>query len=195
MSDLARSARDLEAVLAWQDQIQNHQVDCLLIQDLAHPRTIRGHADAIALLRQVGVDRAPDFGLVVDHQDVPCFAHRSSRTRSFFIPRRLGPERGGPAPLSARFPGQILAPGFRKSYCAILQPGFPRWLLPIADKRSTKGVSERVRPYTGTIDHDLPLYWASWSGISSTPSTSRPSRKPSRPSPTSSAPAPTRSSS
>ncbi len=39
-------------------------------------------------------------------------------------------------------------------------PGFPRWLLPIADKRSTKGVSERVLPYTGTIDHDLPLYWA-----------------------------------
>ncbi len=29
--------------------------------------------------------------------------------------------------------------------------GFPRWLLSIADKRNTKGVSERVRPYTGMV--------------------------------------------
>ena len=41
-----------------------------------------------------------------------------------------------------------------------IKPGFPGWLLPIADKRSTKAVSDRVRPYTGTIDHDLPFYWA-----------------------------------
>ena len=38
------------------------------------------------------------------------------------------------------------------------QPRLPRWLLHIVDKGSTKGVSERVRPYTGTIEHDLPLY-------------------------------------
>ena len=30
----------------------------------------------------------------------------------------------------------------------------------VANKRSTKGVSERVRAYIGMVDHDLPLYWA-----------------------------------
>ena len=29
----------------------------------------------------------------------------------------------------------------------------------VADTRSTKGVSKRDRPYTGTVDDDLPLYW------------------------------------
>lgn len=40
------------------------------------------------------------------------------------------------------------------------KPRFPRWLPVVADKHSTQGVSERARPYTGTVDHDLPFYWA-----------------------------------
>ena len=30
----------------------------------------------------------------------------------------------------------------------------------VANERSTKGASERVRSYIGIVDHDLPLYWA-----------------------------------
>ncbi len=94
MFDSARSARELQAVLAGQDQIQDHQVDRAIGQDLAHLRAVRGRADPVASIAQVGLDHAPDLGFVIDDQDVFGFAHRLSRMRSVLLARRLRPPTG-----------------------------------------------------------------------------------------------------
>ena len=61
--------QQLEAALAGQGQVEQHQIEALLLENAQALFAVDGHSDRVALEREQHFERLADGGLVVDDQD------------------------------------------------------------------------------------------------------------------------------
>ena len=83
---LAQPARQREAVLAGQTDIEQHQSRQLALQQLAQRRAAVGTADAEILLAKVVDQQLPLRRLVLDHDDMRTMIHILSNTKFGTLP-------------------------------------------------------------------------------------------------------------
>jgi hypothetical protein len=74
-ADLPRQA---EAVVPWQHEVEQHEIDPATGQAGPHGRAVGGLADAEALAEQIAREGRADPPLVVHHQNVHARRHRPS---------------------------------------------------------------------------------------------------------------------
>lgn len=70
LTALAKLGGQGQAVLAWQSNIKNDQIRRLVLQRLVHGIAVGRQADPKPFFRQVIVDDLPNFGIVVDDENM-----------------------------------------------------------------------------------------------------------------------------
>ena len=70
---VAQEPRQADAVLARHVEVEDHQVEVLLAEELAQLRTVLGHLDVESVAAQIAVQHETHVRIVVDDQDAWIF--------------------------------------------------------------------------------------------------------------------------